>query len=517
MKVLAPTNENAGPLGGFSGTSSIPSAIEEHETGAANTRVPEEHDTGTANVDLWRILEMNGTIADVTVASLLCQCVMKVHQCGLGGGFFSVYYNRATQKATAFNAREWAPLAAWSNMFLANRTLSSYGFLAAAVPGELMGYRSMLDNIGSRVPWPELFKDAEALARNGFLVDADLERLLKENEKAIIADEALCEVFCSRLNPENRTTMVINETLRMPVLADTLATIAREGHQAFYGGSVGKMFADDIQRNGGVITLQDLKSYTVRVEDAIRRVLHDNITVLVPPPPAGGILAAFMLAVMDSYRNPEAPTVKSLPDNDETFHRLIEVTKFAFAGRMELGDPDHVDIGAVLKNISSSSFLSEVRSKIKEYPVSDHRYYGLRYQGRESHSSSQFVIIMPDGDALAVMSTLNRDFGALAISPSTGVMLNNEMDDFANPGTANTFGLVSSSTNYIRPKKRPTSSMSPLVITDADGNVIMATTSTGAFFICTGLTQVRLIRKGATAANEMPWVQRKSDKFCVFC
>ncbi|XP_065308599.2 glutathione hydrolase 1 proenzyme-like isoform X5 [Dermacentor albipictus] len=315
-----------------------------------------------------RILEMNGTIADVTVASQLCQSVMNPHQCGLGGGFISVYYNHATRKAKAFNAREWAPSAAWSNMFLANSTLSSYGFLAAAVPGELMGYRSMLDSIGSRVPWAELFKDAEALARNGFPVYADLERLLKQNEKVITADEALCEVFCSRLYPQNKTTMVINETLRMPALADTLATIAREGHQAFYGGSVGKMLSDDIRRKGGLITLQDLRSYTVKVDDALRRVLHDNVTVLAPPPPAGGILTAFMLAVMDSYRNPEAPTVKSLPDNDETFHRLVEVTKFAFAGRMEIGDPEHIDISAVVKNISSSSFLSEVRSRIKQYP-----------------------------------------------------------------------------------------------------------------------------------------------------
>ncbi|XP_049275505.1 uncharacterized protein LOC125760001 [Rhipicephalus sanguineus] len=240
----------------------------------------------------------------------------------------------------------------------------------------------------------------------------------------------------------------------------------------------------------GVITLQDLKSYTVKVEDAVRRVLHDNLTVMAPPPPAGGILTAFMLAVMDSYRNPEAPIVKSLPDNDDTFHRLVEVTKFAFAGRMEMGDPDHIDISSWVKNISSSSFLSEVRSKIKEYPVSDYHYYGLRYQGRERHSSSQIVVIMPDGDALAMMSSLNSNFGGLALSPSTGVLLNNVMDDFANPGTANAFGLVSSATNYIRPKKRPTSSISPLVITAADGSVIMATTATGAFTICTGLTQV---------------------------
>ncbi|XP_075527124.1 glutathione hydrolase 1 proenzyme-like [Dermacentor variabilis] len=240
---------------------------------------------------------------------------------------------------------------------LRNLEAVNAGFLAAAVPGELMGYRSMLDTIGSRVPWAELFKDAEALARNGFPVYADLERSLKQNEKAITADEALCEVFCSRLYPENKTTMVINETLRMPALADTLATIAREGHEAFYGGSVGKMLSDDIRRKGGLITLQDLRSYTVKVDDALRRVLHDNVTVLAPPPPAGGILTAFMLAVMDSYRDPEAPTVKSLRDNDETFHRLIEVTKFAFAGRMEIGDPEHIDISAYMDMCSPRSLI----------------------------------------------------------------------------------------------------------------------------------------------------------------
>ncbi|KAH6941578.1 hypothetical protein HPB50_020471 [Hyalomma asiaticum] len=146
-----------------------------------------EYCTGTPR----RILERNGTIADVAVASMLCQCVMMPYKCGIGGGFFAIYYNRATQKAVGFSAREWAPTAARSTMFLANSTLSSRGFLAAAVPGELMGYRSMLDHIGTRVPWPDLFKDAEALARDGFPVYADLERVLKENEKAIINDEAL--------------------------------------------------------------------------------------------------------------------------------------------------------------------------------------------------------------------------------------------------------------------------------------------------------------------------------------
>ncbi|KAL3225578.1 hypothetical protein MRX96_049179 [Rhipicephalus microplus] len=102
-----------------------------------------------------------------------------------------------------------------------------------------------------------------------------------------------------------------------------------------------------LMRKCGVITLQDLKSYTVKVEDALRRVLRENLTVMVPPPPAGGILTSFMLAVIDSYRNPEAPIEKSLPDNAETFHRLIEITKFAIAGRMEMGDPDHIDISAV--------------------------------------------------------------------------------------------------------------------------------------------------------------------------
>ncbi|XP_077484500.1 glutathione hydrolase 1 proenzyme-like [Amblyomma americanum] len=445
-----------------------------------------EHCTNTPR----RILEMNGTIADVTVATMLCQCVTMPQKCGLGGGSFAVYYNRANQSAVAFNAREWAPQAAWTNMYIANRTLSSSGFLACGVPGELMGYRRMLDHIGTNVPWAELFKDAERLARDGFPVSPELEKMLKKNEPQIISDDVLCNVFCSHKRGENRSTMTVNETLRNPVLAHTLAIIAREGSESFYGGSVGQMLVDDIQRKGGMISLPDLTTYSVAVEPALRRVLRDNVSVLAPPPPAGGILTEFMIAVMDSYRDPSAPAENSLVDDDTTIHRLIELSKFAFAMRMEMGDPNHIDITAALRNLSSSSFLSEVRSKIKGSPYSSHSYYGLRYQGRESKGSSQFVVLMPNGDALALMSTLNKEFGALAMSQSTGVLLNNQMDDFATPGTRNSYGMLPSPTNYIRPRKRPTSSMSPLIVAHSDGNAMMVASASGAFSICTGLAQV---------------------------
>ncbi|KAK8773578.1 hypothetical protein V5799_011889, partial [Amblyomma americanum] len=302
---------------------------------------------------------------------------------------------------------------------LRRRAAVDAGFLACGVPGELMGYRRMLDHIGTNVPWAELFKDAERLARDGFPVSPELEKMLKKNEPQIISDDVLC----------------------------------------------------------------------VAVEPALRRVLRDNVSVLAPPPPAGGILTEFMIAVMDSYRDPSAPAENSLVDDDTTIHRLIEVSKFAFAMRMEMGDPNHIDITAALRNLSSSSFLSEVRSKIKGSPYSSHSYYGLRYQGRESKGSSQFVVLMPNGDALALMSTLNKEFGALAMSQSTGVLLNNQMDDFATPGTRNSYGMLPSPTNYIRPRKRPTSSMSPLIVAHSDGNAMMVASASGAFSICTGLAQ----------------------------
>ncbi|KAH8036347.1 hypothetical protein HPB51_025688 [Rhipicephalus microplus] len=139
--------------------------------------------------------------------------------------------------------------------------------------------------------------------------------------------------------------------MRIPVAIFINAAITRSALSSCHGRHRGSSSARGTRANlygspGGVITLQDLKSYTVKVEDALRRVLRENLTVMVPPPPAGGILTSFMLAVIDSYRNPEAPIENSLPDNAETFHRLIEITKFAIAGRMEMGDPDHIDISA---------------------------------------------------------------------------------------------------------------------------------------------------------------------------
>ncbi|KAM7296127.1 scoloptoxin SSD20-like [Ixodes scapularis] len=296
-------------------------------------------------------------------------------------------------------------------------------------------------------------------------------------------------MFCSKL--VNGSVLRINETLRNPALADSLSLIAKNGDRAFYNGSVGRMLVKDIEVNGGIITMEDVQDYYVDVTEALRRTLRDNVSVFVPPAPSGGPLLAFMIALMDSYRQQRpGGSGFSLDDSEETIHRFVEAIKFTYAKRMEIGDPGHIDMRNVLEQLASESFLADVRSKIRGTPFRDMRYYGVRYQKIESHGSGQIVILMPDGDALALMGSINGPLGALALSPSTGILLNNEMNDFAIPGVKNAFGLLPSHVNYIRPGKRPTSSISPLVMTDAQGDVTMVVSGTGAFSIITGAAQV---------------------------
>ncbi|CAN7937637.1 unnamed protein product, partial [Ixodes hexagonus] len=437
-----------------------------------------------------KIMSRDGTIADVVVATMLCVCVVQPHRCGIGGGFFAVYYNHSGRTALAFNAREMAPEAATSDMFFQNSTSSLYGFRACAVPGELMGYARMLQVIGSNVPWGDLFEDAIHFARDGVTVYEDLERELMDVEERVVSDAALCAMLCSRL--VNGSVLRVGETLRNPALADTLTAIANGSYLTFYDGPVGSTLVNDIKRNGGIMTARDLRDFRAEVSEAVQRTLHDNVSIWVPPAPSGGPLLSFMIAVMDSYRQerPGGSSGGSLEDSDETIHRFVETIKFTLAKRMEIGDPVHIDIQNALEQLGSDSFLAEVKAKIRGTPFSDLRYYGVRYQKLESHGTGHIVVLMPDGDALALMGSINWRFGALALSASTGILLNNEMNDFAIPGEKNAFGLPPSHVNYIRPGKRPTSSIAPLVMTDPQGDVSMVVSAAGAFSIITGSAQV---------------------------
>lgn len=435
-------------------------------------------------------------MGDAVVSTLLCMGVTQPHKCGLGGGFFAIYYNRSRRQATAFSAREMAPIASTSNMYLRRGNASLVGFLSVAVPGELYGYDQILKELGSAVPWEELFQDAIRMAEGDVVVSAALAQELLVRRQHVVSDPDLCSLFCSREHKGD--VLQVGETFRNPTLGQTLREISRGSYKVLYGGEVGMRLVQDIRNGGGIMTLVDLERYETGLKSTRNRTFADNVTVHVLPPPSSAAVPAFLLAVMDQYRIAASGSaareeyrdgVPTLHDGDGTIHRFIEASKFAFVKRMEVADPTHIDVSETMDDLMLEHYMSTVLSRIRTTPYRNERDYGLRYHGEEGYGSCQMVLLNRDGDAFAAVSSINTPLGALSLSRSTGILLNNQMGDFARPGQQSIYGLAPNPANYIRPGKRPSSSITPMVVTNSQGDVIVVLSSTGDLTIASSIAQ----------------------------
>ncbi|XP_064479889.1 scoloptoxin SSD14-like [Ornithodoros turicata] len=429
-----------------------------------------------------RIFDKNGTVADAAVATMLCDCVVLPHACGLGGGFVAIYYNKLNKSVTTINAQCVAPKAASEDAYKhlkPNATL--IGGLAIGVPGELKGYQKLLEEVGSNIPWTELFEDAIALAENGVPVHDDLDAKLQMFDWRLAPQ--FKQLFLSNLTGEilGRKDAVFNL-----ILANSLKTIAKSDQQELYTGELARAILEDLSAVGGLITKDDLAEYTVQLLAPYKTELSDGWNVWCTPSPTAGLLSSYALAIMDKFRNGAG----SLPDDGLTAHRMVEAFKFAFALRTQLGDPVFEDVTQAVKNATDIDQARRIAAKIKKVPYSNPQEYGLIYDTIRDHGSRQVSIWGPSGDAIVIVSSLNTDFGSLVASPSTGILMNNVIDLFATQAHPNYYNLVSSKYNRIRPQKRPLTSRGPIVITDKSGDLAMIIGATGGPVASTGLVQV---------------------------
>ncbi|KAM4127922.1 hypothetical protein ACJW30_02G126500 [Castanea mollissima] len=396
------------------------------------------------------VLREGGHAVDASVASALCLGVVSPASSGIGGGAFMLL-RLSSGKAQAFDMRETAPLKASENMYAGNPALKGKGALSIAVPGELAGLYKAWKQHG-RLPWKRLVRPAERLAHLGFKISPYLHVQMVNTESGILANKGLRDIFTSNGSLLQAGDICYNEKL-----AHTLRKISNFGPVALYNGSIGFNLVRDIQRVGGILSMKDLQSYKVKLKAPISANIL-GLKLLAMPPPSGGPPMILMLNILSQYAIPLGVS------GPLEFHREIEALKHVFAVRMNLGDPDFVDVSKVLADMLSPKFAEELKKQIKDNMTFDPSHYGGRWNQIRDYGTSHLSIIDRERNAVSMTATVNSYFGSQFLSPSTGIVLNNEMNDFSNPMSVSANLPPPAPANFIRPGKRPLSSMSPTIV-----------------------------------------------------
>jgi gamma-glutamyltranspeptidase/glutathione hydrolase len=376
--------------------------------------------------------------------------------------------------------RETAPAAAFEDMYKNNVNASLVGGLASGVPGEIRGLQHLHEKYGS-LPWATCLTPAVNVARNGWRVNEDLVRYMAS---AISAPSGSSSgnflendlEFALDFAPKGRL-LKLNETITRKRYANTLETVAQQGPDAFYTGPIAAATIRALQAQNGTMTLDDLKNYTV----AIRKpstITYRDYKLTSCSAPSGGEVALTALKIMEGYSDVGAPNNINL-----TTHRLDESMKFAYGMRANLGDPLFLKgIDQYQEEMISAQVAAEVRAKISDTQTFNVSYYdpeGL--ESLETPGTSHVVTADHTGMSVTLTTTVNLLFGSRLVVPETGVIMNNEMNDFSIPGTTNAFGYIPSPANFIRPGKRPLSSISPVIVEHLNSSTLM-----DAFYVAIG-------------------------------
>lgn len=429
------------------------------------------------------ILKRGGNAVDAAVAVGLALAVTFPVAGNLGGGGFMLI-RMADGRTTAIDYRETAPARASRDMYLGpdGRLLaekSTLGYAAAGVPGTVAGFELALRKYG-RLKWAQVVAPARRLAQEGFPVSYALERGLRIAERLSRFPDS------RRIFQRDGNYYQEGDILRQPELAATLERLEKRGPREFYEGETARRIAAAMAANGGLITLEDLKGYRPVEREPLRGSYRGYEIVTFPPPSSGGIV---LLNVLNQL---EGDNLAALgPGSSEANHLLIETMRRAFADRaMLMGDPDFVPVP--VEKLTSKDYAKARRATIdpnRATPSADVQP-GLPAARFESAETTHFTVVDADGNIVTNTYTLNGPYGSGVTVPGTGVLLNNEMDDFAaKPGEPNAYQLVQGEANSIAPGKRPLSSMTPTIVL-RDGKPWFAIGSPGGPTIISTVLQV---------------------------
>ncbi len=404
--------------------------------------------------------KQGGNMIDATVAASFTIGVERPHSTGIAGGGFLLFRDAKTKLIHAVDFRERAPLKATAEMFLgrdgkADPKRSVYGPLSVAVPGMVAGLYEIHQKFG-KLPWAKVLEPAIELAELGFPIYPSLQRAMSEERKNLATDPAARKIF---LDPDQQV-WAEGKTLVQKDLAETLKLIARGGKDEFYSGSTAKRLLGFMNKSRGILTAQDLKDYKVIWRTPVQGKFKNFEVFSMPPPSSGGIHVIQFLNFLEND-NLKSEGIFS----KKAIHLQASALQAAFTDRAQyLGDPDYwkVPVRGLTAKAYSQKRRSEVNLEkartISEISFGDPNPF-------ESTETTHLSIMDKEGNAVATTQTINGFFGAGVVVPGTGIVLNNEMDDFtAQVGAQNMFGAVGGQANAIAPKKTPLSSMSPTIV-----------------------------------------------------
>jgi gamma-glutamyltranspeptidase/glutathione hydrolase len=431
------------------------------------------------------ILKAGGNAVDAAVAVGFALAVTLPSAGNLGGGGFMLVHLADSGETLAIDYREKAPAKAHRDMYLdsegnADSNLSRFTPLAIGVPGTVAGLTLALERYGT-MSLDEVMAPAIRLAEEGVTVSAELSESLKQSQERLTKWPSTAAVF---YKPDG-SAYEPGETLVQADLADSLKAIAAGGSDAFYSGEIAEMIAAEMARSGGLITTDDLVAYEAVVREPVAGSYRGYDIYSMPPPSSGGTHIVQLLNILEGYDIGESGAGSA-----RTIHLMAEAMKRAYADRSEyLGDSDFVDVPVAA--LTSKDYAAELRALIDEEHATPSETIApgnpLPY---ESDQTTHFSVIDAAGNAVANTYTLNFGYGVGLVAEGTGILLNNEMDDFsAKPGVPNAYGLIGGDANAVEAGKRPLSSMSPTLVLK-DGEVFLATGSPGGSRIITTTLQV---------------------------
>ncbi|HEV3468586.1 MAG TPA: gamma-glutamyltransferase [Pyrinomonadaceae bacterium] len=434
------------------------------------------------------VLRRGGNAVDAAVAVALALAVTYPSAGNLGGGGFMMIRLR-DGRATAIDYREMAPAAAHRDVYLDARGelikgegSSTLGYRASGVPGTVAGMELALKKYGSgRFTWPQLVEPARRLAAEGFTVPHSLARSLRGNSEGLglYPDSKKIYLNNGRFHAEG-------SLWRQPELAQTFARLQRLGPREFYEGRTARLIAEDMRRNNGLITLEDLKNYVAKEREPLRTTYRGFEVISMPPPSSGGAVLIEMLNILEGF------DLRNLGwSSSERYHLTAEAMRRAFADRAEyMGDADFVKV-PVAGLIDKGYAERQRRSIRRERASTSEEVRAGRPAGAESEETTHFTVVDAAGNCVSNTYTLNDGYGSKVTIRGTGILMNNEMDDFAaKPGTPNLYGLIQGERNAVAPRKRPLSAMTPTFVLRKDGTLWFAVGSPGGPTIINTVLQV---------------------------
>jgi gamma-glutamyltranspeptidase/glutathione hydrolase len=422
------------------------------------------------------IMKRGGNAVDAAIAVAFALAVTHPAAGNLGGGGFMMIRLR-NGKTTAIDYREMAPAAATRNIYLdKNGNLiegeggSLVGYRAAGVPGTVRGMELALKKYGSgKLSWSQLIEPARQLA-GGFSVSYNLARSLRGNSDYLSQYPETKRIYLNGGKFYNE-----GDTLPQPDLAATFTRLQRFGPNDFYEGQTARMIVDDVQRHHGLITSSDMSGYQAKERQPLRGRYRGYEVISMPPPSSGGAVLIEMLNILEGYDLDKLDSASS-----ERYHLMTEAMRRAFADRAEfMGDSDFVKVPVA--GLIDKAYAAKLRSSINTDRASTSvEIKAGQPMGYESEETTHFTVVDAEGNAVANTYTLNNSYGSAAVAKGTGIILNDEMDDFAaKPGTPNMYGLIQGERNAVAPRKRPLSAMTPTFVLRKDGSLWFTVGSPG--------------------------------------